>query len=124
MNSISSSIKRSPLVAFFILAFAIEGIATLLFMRDATTLPFALVLVPTVAAVTVAAISEGWTGVKALLGRLLRWRVGLQWYAVVLGVPVLGSLAIVGSAALLGTLAEDLFGRLFTPATLIVLAVV
>ena len=39
---------------------------------------------PTLAAVAVTGLTAGRPGVRALVGRLLRWRVGLGWYAAVL----------------------------------------
>jgi membrane protease YdiL (CAAX protease family) len=124
MNPIISFIKRQSLLIFFALTFALDGVATLLLASDSTILPFALVLIPTVTALALTALTDGWAGVKALLGRVVRWRVGLRWYAVVLGLPVVVALAIVGSAVLLGAPAADLFGKTFTPATLIVVALV
>jgi membrane protease YdiL (CAAX protease family) len=38
---------------------------------------------PTLAALAVTGLAEGKPGVRALLGRLVRWRVGLRWYAAV-----------------------------------------
>ena len=43
---------------------------------------------PLVAALLVAALAEGRAGLRDLGRRLLRWRVGLRWYAVVLVLPV------------------------------------
>src|SRR5829696_8337416 len=123
MNSIVSFIKHHTLAALFVLVFALEGVATLLFIRDPATLPFALVLTPMLAAVTLAAVTEGWSGVRALLRTLLRWRVGLQWYVVALGLPMLVGLVIVGVAVLLAAPTGNLFGDLL-PAMLILPLVV
>jgi membrane protease YdiL (CAAX protease family) len=57
---------------------------------------------PLVAAVAVSAWRAGWAGVRGLLGRVLRWRVGLAWYAVVLVGPFLYQLAGMALHALLG----------------------
>jgi hypothetical protein len=67
MNSIYSSIRLSPLVAFFIFTFVLEGIAILLFSGNATILPFALVLILTVAAVSAPATAHGVAGLIASL---------------------------------------------------------
>lgn len=126
MEKLSSLIKRNTLaafVAFVTLVFAIEALVTALLARDTTTLPFALVLIPMLVAVSLAAITEGKAGVKALLGKVTTWRVGPQWYAVVLGLPVLIALAVVGSDVLLGAPANDLFGKL-TLDSLLIAAVV
>jgi membrane protease YdiL (CAAX protease family) len=122
MNRTGTFIARHTLASFFVLAFALEGIAVLLLAGDPTTLPFALVLVPALAAVTIAGISEGWPGVKALLGMFLRWRVAPWLYVAVLTLPLFGTLAIVASAVLLGAPTGELFSKL-GPSTLLVLAV-
>lgn len=49
------------------------------------------VAAPTIAATILTLAREGWPGLRALYGRLLRWRFGLRWYALVLvGIPALG----------------------------------
>jgi membrane protease YdiL (CAAX protease family) len=123
MNSISSAIKRSPLVAFFVLVFALEGMVTLLLAGEVLVLPFVLVLLPTVAALVVVGVTEGGAGVLALLRTLLKWRVRPQWYVVALGLPVLIGLAIVGVAVLLGTPTGNLFNNLLPAALILPLAV-
>jgi membrane protease YdiL (CAAX protease family) len=42
-----------------------------------------------VAALVVAGIAQGWSGVRDLLGRIVRARIGLRWYAIILGLPLL-----------------------------------
>ena len=65
------------------------------------------------------AIISGWSGVKALLLRLVQWRVGLRWYAVALLLPViLWGAAVSLSVLLVGLLhaSLDTFGdRLTAP---------
>lgn len=58
-------------------------------------------LVPSALAVVLVALERGRPGALALLRRLLKARVGLQWYAAVLGVTLLGPLAL-GLSVLLG----------------------
>ena len=43
---------------------------------------------PFLAALVVLALTRGKTGVVGLLRRMVRWRVGLQWYAAALGLPI------------------------------------
>ncbi len=105
---LTSVIRRFPLVAFFVLAFALTWpflIADAIGSRATSPwhVPVPLLLVmsyqPTVAAMLVAWATEGRTGVRSLLGGVLRWRVGLRWYlGVVLG-PGLFWLAVVALAA-------------------------
>jgi hypothetical protein len=66
---------------------------------------FTLVLlgscVPSTVAIVLVAIIHGKAGVGRLLGRLVKWRVGLRWYLVVLILPLLAPLAL-GLSILLG----------------------
>ena len=43
---------------------------------------------PFLAALVVLAVTEGKSGVVGLLRRMVRWRVGLQWYAAAHGLPI------------------------------------
>lgn len=97
------------LVAFFLMAFGLTwGIAVLfvLFtkpleavfgpMSNSNVLFRLAVFSPTTSAIIVMAWFEGWSGAKRLLSGLVRWRVGLGWYAfVLLFVPALGVLGAV-----------------------------
>jgi membrane protease YdiL (CAAX protease family) len=51
---------------------------------------------PMIMAIMFTARADGWAGVRALLGRALRWRVAPIWYGVVFGVPLLLHLAAMG----------------------------
>ncbi len=95
--------RREPLLAFFLLAFALAWPPLIL---DALTsqgvvagrVPWlALVLVgyaPTIAAWVVTRVSEGRAGVRTLMRRLLVWRVGPAWFgAAVFGMAGLFYLA-------------------------------
>src|SRR5688572_10882110 len=43
---------------------------------------------PFVAALIVTGIAGGWPGIRDLLARIVRGRIGLRWYAVIFGLPV------------------------------------
>jgi hypothetical protein len=47
-----------------------------------------------VAAATTITAAEGKTGLENLLGRILRWRVGVRWYVIALGLPAVLALVI------------------------------
>ena len=49
-----------------------------------------------------AAVTGGKAGVKALLSRVVLWRVGLQWYVIALGLPTFLSITTAGLNYLLG----------------------
>jgi membrane protease YdiL (CAAX protease family) len=57
---------------------------------------------PAIAALMAAGLTGGRPARRQLVGRLLRWRVGWQWYGVVLLGPAVFSLATAAAYALLG----------------------
>lgn len=99
IKTFSAWATRSPLGVFFLLTF---GLAWAIWLPAILFVPEALIFfiipgawAPTVAAVLVIAASEGRAGVRALFQRLFRWRVGWQWYAVVLfGIALLAYIAV------------------------------
>lgn len=84
---------RQPLVLFIALVLALE-LLVVLARPDSTLMPFALVLVPAAAATTIAAATGGRSAIRALLARIVRWRVAPRWYAWAFGIPLLGTLMI------------------------------
>lgn len=89
MSSIKSLITRHPLVTFFGLAYTLSWLPSL--SETHGIFPAG----PLFAALIVIALTERWVGVKGFLGRISQWRVGLRWYALVLGLPVvLNGLAV------------------------------
>ncbi len=94
--------KRRGLGLFFALTFgltwgigALYGLApgwvTSVFGPVSLTNPlaFAAVWSPTLSAIAVTLALRGPRGLAALLGAVLRWRVGWRWYALAVGVPAL-----------------------------------
>jgi uncharacterized protein len=67
---------------------------------------------PALAAVIVATAAGGKPGLKDLLGRMVRWRVGARWYAVALGLPIVLALTTAGLHLLLGAQTSVDFGGL------------
>ena len=94
-----SLVRRHPLISFFVLTYAVTWTlwAPLVVFRDQIPGPLVLVLlvlgsnVPSVLGILFVALLRGRSGVRILLGRLLRARIGLRWYlaAVALAVPAL-----------------------------------
>jgi membrane protease YdiL (CAAX protease family) len=97
--------KRHPLVTYFVLAYALTWVLAPL-LTISLVLGVVGLLMPAVAAIVVTALTEGKLGVKALLHRLRLWRVGLLWYVVALGLPVLLSAGMVTLSVLLGAPAQ------------------
>jgi len=81
------AIGRHELVAFFVLAFVLSWYPWVIALaRGKTSGPNPLG--PLVAALVVAGVASGWPGVCELLGRMVRGRFGLRWYAVIFGLPI------------------------------------
>jgi membrane protease YdiL (CAAX protease family) len=105
----SDLVRRRPPTSFFTLTYAAAWSLwiPLVILRDRLpgALGFLLVLlgslVPSTVAILLIAVLHGKPGVRKLLGRLLRWRIGLRWYLVVLVLPMLVPLGI-GLSVLLG----------------------
>jgi membrane protease YdiL (CAAX protease family) len=83
-----SLVRRHPLITFFVLAYALAWWLWILYAFGITFLGPILALGPFLAAIIVTAITRGTAGLKALLSRMVRWRVGLGWYAAALLLPV------------------------------------
>ncbi len=110
---LSGWIKRHPLPAYFILAFALTWIFILPILLSQRgfgliALPddllSALYLIatfsgPLPAAFIVTGVIEGRSGARKLLGRMFQWRVGIGWYALVLvGYPLVFLVAMTAYA--------------------------
>src|SRR6266699_615566 len=115
---IASPLKRllidHPLVAYFVIAFAGAWLTVLPLVLSKTglgvfsftlpTLPFLMLGAlagPTLAAFTVTAVTSGKAGVWQLLRRYVQWRVGVQWYLLV--IVVQPAVIILGLSVWLGT---------------------
>lgn len=63
-------------------------------LTDTSPMYFLAVAAPTISASLLTFVRGGWTGLGSLYGRLIRWRFGLKWYALVLiGIPAVGWIA-------------------------------
>ena len=93
-TGITAFITRHAVPAFYALAFAISWGGILLILgpdglfSTGATMPLAggaaLVAGPSVAAVLLTGLIDGRPGLRRLVSRLRRWRVGARWYAVAL----------------------------------------
>ena len=77
---LSGLIERQPLVAFFLIAFALTWAPT----------PAGIFFAPgpMLAALIVTALVDGRRGLRQLGSRMLRWRVGWRWYAAAVLIPL------------------------------------
>ncbi len=91
MSPLSKVVKHYPLISFFLLTIALSWWPLILYAFNPSFFsvsPPLLALGPSLAAIIVTALSSGKVGLKALLSRMVRWRVGLKWYIAALGFPV------------------------------------
>lgn len=103
MSSFVSLIKRNQLAAFVILAYALSWWAWVWYRLDPGNVDAPILPIgPLLAALIVLAIIGGWPAIRELLSRIVHWRVGWVWYAVVLLLPVALTLGAVGINLLLG----------------------
>jgi uncharacterized protein len=136
--NLRSWVKCHQLVAYFILAFTgtwIMIIPLLLSQRglgvinlsDAGAFFFYFLATytgPLLSAFVVTGLTVGKPGVRTLLKRITLWRVGVQWYALILlGYPLImliGIVAMLGTAPLAGILQKwQLFLPAYIPAILV-----
>ena len=101
-----SLVKRHPLIAFFVLAFALSWWPWILYAVGLSPAPIAS-FGPFLAALVVLAITQGKSGIGGLLRRMVQWRVGLRWYAVALLLPIGIALAATALNVLLGAQAPS-----------------
>ena len=101
-----SLVKRHPIITFFVLAYALSWWIWILYAFNVTFLGPIFALGPFLAAIIVTALTRGTAGLKALLSRMVRWRVGLGWYAAALLLPVAVYVVAVSLNILLGASAS------------------
>ena len=88
-------LKQHCLIAFFVIAFILSWYPWIIaFIRGRTSGPNPLG--PLVAGIIMSAIVSGRPGLREFFSRLVRWRVGIQWYAIALVTPILICLLAVG----------------------------
>jgi membrane protease YdiL (CAAX protease family) len=80
-----TAVDRHPLVAFFVLAFALTWF----------TIPMGSFMAagPLLASLIVLGMTEGRSGLRELWQRVVRWRIGWPWYAVALALPLVVGLS-------------------------------
>ena len=111
MSTVSALVKRHPLVTFFVLAYALTW--PLIPLVSVSPLwGFPALFGPAFAAIIVVAVADGRPGLRDLLGRMARWRVGARWYAAALGLPTVLTLAAAILHVMLGAQMVVEFGGL------------
>ena len=111
LTSIHSWMKNNPVAGFFVLTFLIAWSLWLplgLLAPEQVMLTLPGAWAPTIAAVILVQLSDGFAGVKKFLKKVLHWRVGLRWYLVVLfGIAAIAYIAI-GVGMLFGIPAPEI----------------
>ena len=121
MVLIKSFIKRHAVAIYFLLTFTLSwGCMSLMIspycfpmtpeQSDAVgpLLYVGMLIGPSVSGLILIGLVDGKAGYSELLGRLTKWRVGIQWYAAaILGTPILATIVL---------LVLSLFSPEFTPA--------
>jgi uncharacterized protein len=111
MDTITAFVKRHPLVVFFVLAYVLTW-PMIPLVSVSPLWGFPALFGPALAAVIVAALTDGRAGLRDLLSQLVRWRVGARWYAVALGLPMVLALTAASLNLLLGAQTSVNFGEL------------
>jgi membrane protease YdiL (CAAX protease family) len=96
VNTLRSFVSRHSLIVFFVLTAVLSWF---LMIWDPHSIN---AYGPLVSALVLLGIISGWSGVRDFLRRIVQWRVGVQWYVVVLGLPVVIAVATVALGRLLG----------------------
>jgi membrane protease YdiL (CAAX protease family) len=119
MNAMLATVRRWPLVTFFVLAYGFAWAAFPLFLVS-EQLGFLAFFTPAVAALLTAAAVGGRPQARKLLGSITAWRGNLAWCVVAVGLPILLSLAL---PVVLSTLAGNAVPWQLEPVSPLVLAV-
>jgi len=93
MNPITSFIKRYPQATFWMIAYATFWTAAFLGFPGLLGL---LIYGSFLGGALVTGIVNGRSGLKEYFSRIVRWRVGLKWYAVALLLPLVLKLVAIG----------------------------
>jgi membrane protease YdiL (CAAX protease family) len=104
-TGLSQLVRRHPLAAFLILTYGLSWTLwiPLAIFRDAASGPYGPIFlllgsnIPSAVAIVLTAVGLGKSATRKLLGRLLIWRVGWQWYLVLLAPTalVIGTISLV-----------------------------
>ena len=112
MNTLTSVVKRHPIITFFALAYTFSWLPWVLGTLAPASRPFVLypffAAGPLLAALIVIPITQGRAGLRAWAARLLKWRVSPIWYAAAIGIPLTALLGAVALNVALGAPSRSL----------------
>jgi len=96
MNPITSFIKRHPQISFWLIAWSSGFFAFIMNVKYPEG-PWMFFLYGTfLGGALVTGIADGRSGLKEYFSRIVRWRVGIQWYAIALFTPLVLRLVAFG----------------------------
>jgi membrane protease YdiL (CAAX protease family) len=137
MTTIKAFVESHPLLSYVALTFAISWSGILIvagpsgFMgtREIPEGLFPIVVLatlagPSVAGILMTGLAYGKAGLRELLSRLTRWRVGIRWYAVALLTAPLTMLAVLLALSLVSPVFRPLLFVVDEPLGLLVFSVV
>lgn len=101
MQSITSPVQRSALLAYLILTPLLSLAIALLLPLPVAAIALLMLLVPSTLALVLTALAEGGQAAAALLKKLFQWQIGFRWYLVALVLPGMAILASAVIASLL-----------------------
>jgi membrane protease YdiL (CAAX protease family) len=111
MGYLALLVRRHALAAYVVLTFVLTWLAFIPYaLAEGDGVPF-FTFGPFAAAIVVTALTGGWTEVRTLFARLVRWRVAPIWYVIAIGLPVAIQLAAVGGNVAAGAAPPD-WGRI------------
>jgi len=96
MDPNPSFIKRYPQAIFWAIAWATSFFGYYMSVLYPSDLWLLFILGPFLGGVLVTGFADGRGGLKTFFSRIVRWRVGIQWYAVALLLPLVLRLAAFG----------------------------
>lgn len=96
MNSVTSLIKRYPQATFWLIAWATSFFGFYMRALYPSDLWVFFVWGSFLGGVLVTGIADGRRGLKTYFNRIVRWRVGVQWYLVAIFLPLMLRLAAFG----------------------------
>jgi len=102
VNPITSFIKRYPQVVFWAIAYIVNWGGWIMYMLFPSDLWQLAIWGIALGGLFVTAVADGRSGVKEYFSRIVRWRVGVQWYAVALLLPLAIRFAALGLNILSG----------------------
>jgi uncharacterized protein len=101
LNRIASFVTCQALAVFCALTIALSFAATQLPLPS-EIVPVVMVFVPTLVALSLTAVTDGWTGVRTFVSKLGQWRVRLKWIVMALALGLVLRMTMSGIAVVLG----------------------